>query len=351
MYNYRNSVLIVVLTVLMAGYGCNPSESGTNLDAVISPYRLFLGTANGDVANTNNGSDYRYYSQGSGVSINSILTVNDYLFFGTSLISRQKEGDKTSNVVYGNSGDPVFNPLTGGNIIYAEDEGVIYAATDGASPVIYSTDMGNTWNSYGDAEFVSGSNDADGATSVVHIDGGKTYFADTYISNNRTQKFFSKNNGSQTGWKEINTPNLEDNTLYRLATSGTTLLAYDVFGIEDLVFYSTTGATDLTTTKQVAVPADAGIIFSVEFYEDQYLYLCTTGGLFRMDTRNNLFTKLNFPEVGQTAVPDVSFKKTIYSSGNEKVSLFVATENGLYESEDFGESFTKIYDGTITQLN
>ncbi len=352
MYIYRNLLVRALLLFILIGYGCTPHESGSNLDAVISPYRLFFGTENGEVINTNNGSDFRIYRVGAGVSINNILTINDYLFFNTGLISRQMEGENTANVVYNNLGDPVYYPFAGGNMIYAEDEGVLYAASDGNSPLIYSNDMGDTWMKYDDASFVSGNIDPDNAASVLHVEGGGTFFSDGEVSPNRKQKVYAKNNGTQVGWDEVNPPDFEDGVIYRFALStNNKILAYDVMGVEDLIFYSIGNNNKLTNIRTKEIPADAGKILRAKFYYIDYVFLCAENGLYKLDLRSNLFTKLKFPEVGQLTAVDITFKKTIYRSGNEKESMFVATDKGLFESIDMGESFTKIYDGVITQLN
>ncbi len=320
-------------------------ESLSNKDAVKFPHSVFLGTDKGEIWNTNDGVNFRSYFTVDNTQVYDVIKVGEKMFYANSYIYRFDNEDN-GNLVYpkaSNYGE--YNPYLN-NLHYCATEDRVYVPLFfGSSPITYSDDHGVTWNGTSSADsFSTKPNVPDAALNIKEINGRGLYMLTD------DQKVFRKDY-FRDYWtlQPISGIGLQFGGLNQMASTGDKLVFWNVEGLLLNQKIQIVNPSTHAVVKEINPPI-ATYLFTIVARDENYVYLCTSSGLIGLDLTTLIYKNFT-SDIPDANIYDVSIQKTTYRSDNVRNYMYVATSEGLYLSENEGESFHKIFEGAVYSLS
>lgn len=342
---------LAVAVALSATLQSCKRENGIDNNNVLQvPYSLYAADAQGGILKTNDGEVFTSTLPGDGrpvralaTSKTNVLLVKDSLFFvskdnGYSFLPftidkyRVLPGiywqqffllnTKKDNRIY----LPTYLSRYGTNIVFSDDNG---------SERYFQTDT--LWNK-------SGSDTAAGFTSFTETDNGYVYGYSTSGSRlNPARRLYVKK-AKDSLWQAVTTnlfpnPAIGWGDSFYLSHIGNTVIAAD-YGSRQGVLYSVDEG--VTFKKYTGVPNDI-IIYDTKAAYDKVM-LATSKGIY-LYSDNNTFSLSNSGLDAKTVAYSIATKDNVYKNGVTKNFVFIATNTGLYRSEDKGRTWVKAKPG------
>lgn len=340
---------LAVAVALSATLQSCKRENGIDNNNVLQvPYALYAADAQGAIVKTNDGEVFTSTLPGDGrplralaTSKSNVLLVKDSLFFvskdnGFSFLPFTIDkfvmapniywqqffllNTKKDNRIY----LPSVISKYGLNLVFSDDNG---------SGRYFNTDT--TWE---------GGDTARSFTSFTETDNGYVYaYSNSGSRFNGARRLFMRK-AKDSSWKSISTnlfpsPAIGTGDSFYLSHIGNTVVAAD-YGSRQGVFYSTDEG--VTFKKYSGVPNDI-MIYDTRAAFDK-LMLATSKGIYLYGD-NNSFTLSNTGLDVKTVAYSIATKENVYKNGVVKNFVFIATNTGIYRSEDKGLTWVKAKPG------
>jgi len=331
------SVLLASLISLAALQGCKKESSlGVDNDKVVkTPYSLYVANNEGWLMNSTDGERYNSIFPADGYAPHLIVTSGKNLLFLKDNLHMSENNGKNFNPVFRDVKKFPWQTMAYDMPAHKR----IYITSNVAKGVSYSDDNGKTWK-----EELSWEANLPPAFEVSSFSGLGNGALFCYSNFNNV--LFKKDNEGA-AWRPVTMEGLfpVDGTAYFLTSNNNTLYLTDNNGIggtwysEDDGFHWTRVAQgDLPYYKHyncAASPAGGR----------SFLVGTDSMGVYRVD--NGRFVSATVGLEKNTTVYSMTVKKNIYKNDVTRNYVFIATNIGVYRSEDEGRTWDKMTSGPM----
>lgn len=336
------SVVYVALTLSILGIAlqsCQKNNGIVNNEVVSKPYTLYVVDSQGAVFNTNDGLDYKKtVFQPDGIPPRAIATSGEnIIMIKSSVFVSENEGEHF-NVGYQTPSASAFHQSM--VIDVPSFEGRVYVASALGNSVAYSDEHGvkNSWR-------LDNSNPLNGAsiTSFTQLMDGTLVAFDDINRNVYTKASIDAAWGQMNG---ASLPGAGTGQFY-ITHYGNTVVAVDYTGNAG-VWYSNDMGNNWA--QYSGIPTGVRIL-SASAPFDRVLILGLEGeGIMRLPLGSTTFEPaINGLDIS-TSVHGIVAKSNTFKTNAKQQLVYIATNKGIYESEDNGENWIKVRAGNFAAI-
>jgi hypothetical protein len=322
--------LAFAFLALTATQSCKKSNGIDNNTVIKKPYGLYIGANNGELLNTSDGLNYKTVFGVDRYAYRAIVTSGNNVMFVKANLHLSENNGQNFNPVY----KSFINPFAFWQslILNSESHGRIYLSSiDPATRgVVYSEDNGLKWKPDGkwDAGALGG-----GISSFAQLKNGALFA----FSDNNDSLYLRDNKDDD--WSHYPQTKQQPSGTSYLSSFNNTLLLTDLSGAQGVQYSNDSGKT---WTKYTGLPLAALHATGAPF--GSVLLVGTDSmGIYRLE--NGVFKASNNGLETHTTVYSIAGKEDIYKNGFQKRYIYIATDKGLYRSEDLGFSWALVLEG------
>jgi hypothetical protein len=344
----KQIVLAALVVAMLATTACvkQPTEPIDNTGTLLAPYTLLVGSTNNSLYKTNDGISFDFIKPGGGSWSQSVMAVDTNIVF-------------VNNSINVGSGMrlPFYAPQTQTGFPVLIKNGTIYkqgypnmSFYDAANKNAYvcglfelresnATGIVGTWN----ASPFTGTVPAT-PTSVAKTANGDVF---TWTIGG---KLYKKTGGlgNFTQVTITTAPPTAAGQFYFLSAVEDKLLLSDYTNTAG-IYYSTNGG--VTWSILAGIPLGNDVTFGKGMqYTNQYFTALDTIGLYRWDYGNNILVREGLDLPKNIRIYDMVSKRNVYRTGLSKIYYYLATDQGLYKSDNDGNNWTMIKSGEYSAL-
>jgi hypothetical protein len=333
-YGKCYSFFLLPLTAALAFSSCKKIDGIDNNKVIRTPYSVILGQVNGEVDKTNDGVTYNRLFTYDGVPARAITISGDNIIFIKTVLRVSTNNGHDWNTVAGSGpGNPIPSiPPTAkwASMILDVPGDRLYAASTKGVGVEVSMNNGLTWGPESRAGIGT-------SASFTQTSDGAVYGMDAAGTN------IYKLPNVNSAWTQVSpaTGLPAGNNWYLASPSiATTLIAADYTGANG-VYYSGDGG--LTWLAYTGLPANQEVLSCAAPLGQVVLAGTDSAGVYRLDPSSGKFSPSNNGLKSFTSVYGIVGKQDIYKNGVIKRYVYIATNNGLYRSEDLGLNWVQMF--------
>lgn len=338
-YGKCYSFFLLPLVAAMAFSSCKKEDGIDNNKVIRTPYAVFIGQKTGEIDKTNDGLFYSKLFPVSGTVPRAIITSGNNILFVTGYTRVSTNDGKDWNTVAGSSaGNPVPaipTSINWASMILDVPGDRIYAASSSVVAEV-SVDNGLTWHT----------EDRSGLTSSVSsfalTSNGVVFAMDAAGTN--LFMLPSKN----AVWTQVTvSTGLPSGSSWYLTNFNNTLLAVDYSGQNGIYASADSGKT---WTPFSGLPAGQKVLSCAAPLGQVVLAGTDSKGVYRLDPTTGAFAPSNNGLQGVTSVYGITGKQDTYKNGIIKRYVYIATNTGLYRSEDLGLNWVLLFPNDLRCL-
>ena len=336
---------IMLLSVAVSGFfgtGCKKENGIVNNNVILTPYGVYFVDRLGALYNTNDGKAYKIIFPSDGVPARAVATSGKNLMWikYSSIINPQGSTlflSSNNGVNFNRTNDTLLPAITWQNqILDVPSFGLLYVASTKGKSVEFSEDNGLTWQT--DATFGSASGFS--IQSFTQTKNGKLYGLDY-----NTLRLFEKPD-KVNGWTEIFAVNpLPAGGVYQIGHFNDGLVAADLNGANG-VYYSTDAGKNWS--QYPGLPNNHKIFMTASPHDQVLLAGLDSIGIYRL--AGGEFVPSNNGLEPNTSVYSIAAKQDIYKNGVIKQYIYIATNKGLFRSEDLGQNWVLMRAGNFRNV-
>jgi len=332
-----SSAFLALCLIAMAS--CR-KQNGIDNDSVIKkPYGLYLTDNNGALFNTNDGILYKTVFPTDGFSQRALTTSGLNIIWVKENVHLSEDNGKNFNPTYKKAYDvPLVAPVPPvpyrpwqPMILDVADQNRVYLASTEGKGIVISEDNGKTWmvDTSWDVG-VAGKN----ITSFAELKDG------TLFAHNLSKDSLYKRDNKTDRWTRIApTTALPGAGQFYISHFNNTLVATDLTGGKGAYYSNDNG---VTWTAYTGLPAR--ILYATAAPFEQTLLVGTdSNGIYRL--QGTTFVPANNGLEDYTTVYSIIGKDDIYKNDATKRYIYIATNKGLYRSEDAGQNWILLQPG------
>jgi hypothetical protein len=324
--SYLINRLAFVALLAVAFVSCKKENGIDNETVIKKPYGLYVGDHLGALLSTNDGDTFKTVFPKDGYPIRAITTINKNAIFIKANVHLSQDNGQNFNPTYFFANPiPVWQQM----ILTVPSHGRVYLSSIDFTTkgVVYSDDTGRTWHN--DDQWDPGIA-AGGITSFTQLKNGMLYAhalnSDSlYKRDNRDDK-----------WTHVNPiPNIPGGGMLYISHFNDEIVGTGVNG----VYHSTDG---INWSQYNGLPATFYRCTSAPF-EQALLVGTDSMGIYRLD--GNTFVAANNGLETKTTVFAITAKENVYKNETSKKYVYIATDKGVYRSEDMGHNWIRVLPG------
>ncbi len=332
----KSNILLHTLTVsalfCVTLQSCK-KENGIDNDTVIKkPYGLYIASEQGELLNTNDGDNYLTIFPVDGYPMRSLVYSDSGIYFIKSNLHYSVNNGRDFNVSFTDV-TPSPSPWQNG-MWSALDQNRIYVASPTGHGVFFTGDEGENW--FDDPNWDVGIT-VTGISSFSQLKNNELY-----AHANSNDSVYKKDNAGD-DWSfvtQLNTPPQTGN--YYLSHFDNTLLLTDQSGVNG-VYYSNTPGSGLSWTQYPGLPNRPLHATNAPF--DEVLLVGTDSmGVYRL--QSGVFVPSNNGLETSTTVYGIVGKDNVYKNGARRRYIYLATNKGIFRSEDLGQNWIMVKPGS-----
>jgi hypothetical protein len=330
------TVLFASFLSLLALPGCKKESTvGIDNDQVVkTPYSLYVANSAGWLLNSNDGQTYSSIFPPDGYAPSLILTSGSNLLFLKDNLHLSTNNGKNFNPVY-----TLTNKFPWQSMAYdAKYQGVVYIASKSGNGIAISKDNGAHWAD--DVNWAPNNPPVFEISSFAGLPSGAV-FAYSNINN----LMFKKDNASA-NWTPVTNEGFfpVDGAEFYLSSNSSTLFLTDHNGIGG-VWYSVDQGFHWLPYDLGQLPGNHHWNCAVSPQEGSSLLVGTDSlGVYRAD-QNNKFVSATVGLEKNTTVYSMTLKQNTYKNDAVRNFVFIASNKGVYRSEDNGQTWDKMTTG------
>jgi hypothetical protein len=330
-YGKCYSSLLLLFIASLAVSSCR-KENGINNDKVIqTPYGVFFSERLGTLIKTNDGLGFKQLFPPDNVIDTAIVASgNNIIFIKKNLFVSVNNGLSWNPTNYNVNHAGKWQSI----ILDVPSHDRIYLASTKGNGVEFSDDHGVTWQ-----EDIAW--DAGISTTIQSF--AQTSNKELFSMDFNGPRLFRRQNVTST-WSEITMAAPPPPGKLYLTNFNNTLIAADYKGSN--VYYSTNGGNNWSPYS--GLPGNQEILSCGAPLGQVLLAGTDSAGVWRLV--GNQFVQSNNGLKPNTSVYGITGKQDIYKNGVIKRYAYIATNNGLYRSEDLGQNWVLVYPGDIRTI-
>jgi hypothetical protein len=326
------SVLFASLVSLIALQGCK-KENGLGVDndkVVKTPYSFYAANSEGWLVNSTDGETYSNIFPPDGYAPNLIITSGNNLMFLKENLHLSANNGKNFNPVFTNVKKFPWQTMAYDYLLHKR----MYITSNTAKGISISNDNGKTWE-----EDVAWEENIPPIFNISSFSGlgNGVLFA---FSNLNNVLFRRDNSGAN--WKPVTMEGLfpVDGTEYFLTSNNNTLFLTDNKGIGG-VWYSQDEGFHWARFGQGSLPHFKHWNCAASPNGNLTFLVGTDSmGVYRVE--NGTFVTATGGLEKNTSVHSITVKKNVYKNEVTRTYVFIATNKGIYRSEDYGQTWDKM---------
>lgn len=314
--------------IAAAAFTSCKKENGIDNDTVIKkPYGLYVADSEGSLLNTNDGNLFRAIFPPDGYPPRAIAVSGNNLIWVKSNVHVSTDNGKNFNPEYF-----FANPLgLWQPVIYnVPSHGRIYLASiePGSLGVSFSDDNGETWFiDYGWDDGVA----AGGISSFAQLKNGQLFA--------RSADSLYQRDGKDDKWTHVKPVNQPAGMGF-LSHYNNSLMFVDYTGANGV---QGSGDGGVNWTSYSGLP-QRPLLSAASPFDQTFLVGTDSMGIYRLD-QNGQFVPTNNGLEMNTSVYAITAKDDIYKNNTTKRYVYIATDKGVYRSEDLGQNWYRVKEG------
>jgi hypothetical protein len=362
----------VAALTLVAGalQSCKKSTGIVNNNVISTPYTLFFADTAGSLFNTNDGINIKsslfpsdgYPSRAICYSNNTLLWIKHNIYYSNNNATNFNAANLLLNPFSGLTtytvADSAFNQTV---ILKAADDQKIYVAVDDEMVrtfwppvsyglgIAYSNNDGNPKSWLIDSNYDQGINATNVRITTLTQLKNNTIFAYDQASN----RLFNKlKTATDSAWHETNmstTNGLPTPNSFTLAHFNNMLVVVDYKNSWG-AYYSLDNGVDWFQFH--GLPATKHLYYASSPFDQVLLVGTDSMGVYKLSTDDlTLFKSANIGLESFTSVRSIAAKENVIK--NEGITMqyiYLATDKGIYRSQDLGESWIKVVPGNFVSI-
>lgn len=330
-------LLFTALTATLVGSGCRKENGIDNNSVIRTPYGVYFSDRNGALYGTNDGKAYKTVFPADGYSARSVLCTSgeNILWVKNNLHVSEDNG---LNFNPPRVSTNFINPPAGFRwssiMLDVPKFGRVYAInSNSGSGVVSSQDNGVTWAN--DEPIFSGV----AVQSFTQLKNGNVYAIDN------TGTLIYEKTAQLSPWSAVTVNTPLPTGSYHLSHINNALVAADVTGGNG-IYFSNNGGADWV--QYTGMPTNQEIFAVNAPFEQVLLAGCDSAGIFRLN--GNTFVPSNNGLAPFTKVYGIVGKQDMYKNDKIIQYVYIATNNGLFRSEDLGQNWTLVRAGDFRAI-
>jgi len=328
--------LAIAGSLLFFLQSCKKENGIDNETVVKKPYGLFIGDSEGQLLNTTDGEYYKTLFTPDGYPTRGLVTSGENILWVKMNLHLSTNNGVNFNPTYQSLKLflPYLKPLMPWprQILNVPSHNRVYVASELGKGIAYSDDNGLAWTTDGNwAHDVLGG----GISSFAQLANG-VLFAHSW---NKDSIYRRENADASWTWVEPSS-GLPSPAAFYLLNMGNTLVAVDASGNHGVWFSDDEGKN---WYSKPGLPSGK-ILYAGHVAFDQTLLIGTdSAGVYRLE--NNVFIPSNYGLGDYTVVYSITSKNNIYKNDVNKEYVYIATNKGLYRSDDLGRNWYLVKPG------
>jgi len=327
----RSSLTLFIGCSLIALQSCKKESSiGIDNDKVIkTPYNVYAATDQGWLVNTNDGLQYSSIFPADGYAPGAIVTSGNNLMFLKKNLHLSDNNGRNFNPVFFNLRLQPWQEM----IVDAPKQGRVYVTSTQGKGVSYSEDHGKTWTE--DVNWSTVLPSKFEVNSFAATNDGAVYA----FSNTNLLLLKKENPGAN--WEVVTSEGLfpVDYGDYFLTTNGTALYLTD-YGGKQSSWHSEDNGVHWGRYSRAGLPRGRKQYSAAQATGGPLLTGVDSGGVYRVE--GDRFVPSNGGLEINTTVYRIVVKKNIYKNDVVNEFVYIATNTGIYRSEDKGFNWDKM---------
>lgn len=331
--------LSLLLVAAAAFQSCKKENGIDNNNILARPYVLYVANANGTIFSSNNGDSYKTVFSGDGLPVRSLaVSKNNILFVKDKSIFISENEGKNFNAVQA-TGISIPTTISWSNFLLSvEDQNRVYLSTfnglGGVSVSLYDNgkSFGSDTNRILDTPTIT--------ESFVQV---KSKILYSY--SNGKSKLYTKLSADEP-WRPRPATGLPTPFLFYLSNNDDVIIATDYAGNKGSWYSNDSGKTFVQYT---GLPASTPLLSTATPVTGVTLIGTKGKGIYKYG--NTTFAPSNSGIDPNTSVYGIVGKQNIYKNDITRDYIFIATNTGIYRSEDKAVTWIKVKTGDYRTIN
>ncbi len=336
--------LLILLTGALAFGSCRKENGIDNNKVVITPYGVFFADRLGGLMNTNDGLSYRTFpgTGTDGVADRAIIISGGNIIFIKKNLFVSSDNGKSFNYRL-NTVNPAARWAS--MLTDVPSYGRVYVASTQGSGLEYSEDNGVTWQVDNAFQVPAGGTPPTpgGISSIVQLDDPAQSL---WALDNAGPRFYIRANVNAK-WIEINPTSPFPPGAFYLSSFNNSPVATDYNG-SGVYFFDTTQNTGWKKYPGLPNGSNHKLYACAAPFGQSLLVGTDSTGIYRLV--GGTLVPSNNGLKSYTSVYGITGKQDVYKNGLIKKYVYIATNNGLYRSEDFGQNWTLMYPADLRTI-
>ncbi|MBA3827687.1 MAG: hypothetical protein H0X33_02015 [Taibaiella sp.] len=335
--------LAVVALMSIVFQSCSKNNGVDTLSVIATPYSLYYCDSSGTLYNTNDGIHTKnIVFPSDGIPSRAVMIAGPNLLWVKSRAYLTTNSGVNFNPTY-----TTVNPVAFGQtlLLNAQDENRIYIASSlgGNTGIVYNDNNG----AFTDADWHT-DNTIDAATTGFRVTSYTELKNNTLIAFDFTSTRLFAKGSKPAPWLEQTTTvvanRLPAGAAFSMGHFNNTVVAVDLIGVNG-AYYSDNNGQDWT--KYSGLPAGPLYVAASPF--DAVLMIGTDlQGIYVL--KGGTFVSSNSGLAVGTTVRAIAAKQNIYINGVAQQYVYIATNHGIYRSQDLGQNWTLMKAGNFYSI-
>ncbi len=356
--------LLLTPVALVAMFGCKKTNNINNDQVVQTPYSLYFSDTAGTLYNSTDGKTSKVVFAADGVAIRCIFAMNNNILMAKSSLYVSGNNGVNFNNSY-KAIDLATNPMTNirgryidmnqsmGIFVHSWNHGYVASR----EPVANSY-FGIAWN---EQDGMNGwyPEEYYDSIQVSHI-GSMQVTSFTLLQN---ETLVALGGATKKGlyrtslpvrWKEMVSASSTDTLalpgvpcFYSLGHINNRIIAIDNYGGAGASYSDDLGTT---WSQYAGVPANTPLTCISSPFEQICLVGTDSMGLYVVNNNTNSFEQVSSGLGTNLVVRSIAFKENVFKSGKKQQYVYIATNQGIYQSSDLGHNWTKTIPGNFVAV-
>lgn len=355
---------LLLTPVALAGmFGCKKTNNINNDQVIQTPYSLYFTDTAGTLYNSTDGKTSKVIFAADGVSQRCVFAMNNNILMAKSALYVSTNNGVNFNYSY-RTVDLATYPrvnIRGRYFDMNQSMGIFVQSWNhgyiASREPIASSYLGIAWNEQDGLNGWVPEQYYD-SVQVVHL--GSAFISSFTFTQGGT--LFALGGSSKRGfyrtslpvrWKEMLSPNGDTldlpggSTFYSLGHINNRIIAIDNYGSAGASY-----SDDLGTTWQpyAGVPANTPLTCISSPFEQICLVGTDSMGLYTINNNTNSFEQVSNGLGTNLVVRSIASKENVFKSGKKQQYVYIATNQGIYQSADLGHNWTKTIPGNFVSI-
>lgn len=356
---------LLLLPAIVGMFGCTKTNNINNDQVIEAPYSLYFSDTAGTLYNSTDGKTSNVVFAADGVSARCVFVMNNNLLTAKHSLYVSTNNGVNFNYSYDNTKLATY-PRTNikGRAFDLNQSMAIFVPSWNHAYIVSREPIagayfGFAWNA---ADGLNGWTPETyyDSPQVTHL--GSTQITSFTLLQNNTLMGLDANSKHgmyrtdlNNRWLEMHAANGNPDTLtlpggmtfYSLGHIKNRLIAIDNYGSAGAAYSDDIGST---WTAYAGIPANTPLTCIASPFEQITLVGTDSSGLYTINPNTNSFEKVASGLPSNLVVRNIAYKENVFKSGKKQQYVYLATNQGIYQSADLGATWVRTIVGNFVTV-